>query len=381
MKILIFMAGFFPGKKYGGPPVSIDNFCNLMNNEEVYIVCKDHDLGETKRYTSIHSGWNDRGNCKVLYLTDSKYNFSNLNNIAREINPDLIYLQSLFSKSTYIGLNVAKENNIKVLLAPRGELNKGAFKKKYKKIPYLYYLKLKGLIKNVNFQATSEDESYSIKKYLNVSSDNIFSLSNIPSISHNNYQREVKYPGIAKFVFISRIHPKKNLLKAIKYIKNIKGKITFDIFGPIEDIDYWEKCEREIKSMSSDMSINYRGIVNHNEVHSIFSKYDAFLFPTESENYGHVIAEALSVGIPIIISDKTPWSDVINFKAGWSISLDNDSQFIKAIQKVTDWDNSLLLEFSENAKKYFYFKSDIDNLKSHYIKVLNEISDNKDGNK
>lgn len=381
MKILIFMAGFFPGKKYGGPPVSIDNFCNLMNGYETYIICSDHDLGETKRYDTIDSGWNDRGNCKVLYLTDSEYSISNLNKIAKEIDPDLIYLQSLFSKPTYVGLNVAKMNKIKVLLAPRGELITGAFKKKYKKIPYLYFLKIKKLLRGVYFQATSEDESYSIKKYLNVSSDNIFFLDNIPSISHSNYQREVKYPGIAKFVFISRIHPKKNLLKAIKYIKNIKGKIIFDIFGPIEDIDYWEKCEREIKSMSSDISINYRGIVNHNEVHSIFSKYDAFLFPTESENYGHVIAEALSVGIPIIISDKTPWSDVINFKAGWSISLDNDSQFIKAIQKVTDWDNSLLLEFSENAKKYFYFKSNIDNLKSHYIKVLNEISDNKDGNK
>ena len=48
MKILIFMAGFFPGEKYGGPPVSIDNFCTLIGgvDNDVYVVTTDHDLGE-----------------------------------------------------------------------------------------------------------------------------------------------------------------------------------------------------------------------------------------------------------------------------------------------------------------------------------------------
>ena len=43
MRILIIMGGFFPGKKYGGPPVSVDNFCTLMN-EECFIVTTNHDL-------------------------------------------------------------------------------------------------------------------------------------------------------------------------------------------------------------------------------------------------------------------------------------------------------------------------------------------------
>ena len=38
MKILMIMPGFFPGKKYGGPPVSIDNFCSLMIGHEKYII-------------------------------------------------------------------------------------------------------------------------------------------------------------------------------------------------------------------------------------------------------------------------------------------------------------------------------------------------------
>ena len=55
MKILIFMAGFFPGKKYGGPPVSIDNFCSLISNNDnqIFIVPTNHDLGNKEKYQDI----------------------------------------------------------------------------------------------------------------------------------------------------------------------------------------------------------------------------------------------------------------------------------------------------------------------------------------
>lgn len=74
MKILIVMGGFFPGKKYDGPPVSIDNFCTLMKEYQCYIVTHDHDLFESVRYSNITQGWNKRENCKVIYLNDKQYN-------------------------------------------------------------------------------------------------------------------------------------------------------------------------------------------------------------------------------------------------------------------------------------------------------------------
>lgn len=374
MKILIFMSGFFPGKKYGGPPVSIDNFCSLMSDEDIYIVCKDHDLGETKRYNSIHSGWNDRDNCKVLYVSYSEYSFSYLNNISREIDPDLIYLQSLFSKATYIGLNVAKKNNIKVLLAPRGELNKGAFKKKYKKIPYIYFLQFNGLLKNVYYQSTSDEETIAVRNYLKVGLNKINYLTNIPSIPKCNYKRVSKKQGKAKIVFLSRIHPKKNLLKAIKYLKNVQGELEFDIYGPIEDKKYWELCKQEIQS-NYNVSIKYCGTVEHDKVQYILSKYNAFLFPTQSENYGHVIAEALSVGTPAIISDQTPWSDIINYKAGWSIPINDALEYEKAIQTVIDWDSDTFRQIISSTKKYFEQKTNLDKTRKNYKGVLDEITD------
>ena len=119
MKIMVVMEGFFPGKKYGGPPVSIDNFCSLMENYTCYIVTKDHDSFESERFSNIQEGWNDRENCKVLYLSDSEYKKITFEKVISEVNPDILYLQGMFQSCVFPCLQLARKHYIKVLLAPR----------------------------------------------------------------------------------------------------------------------------------------------------------------------------------------------------------------------------------------------------------------------
>lgn len=371
MKILIVMGGFFPGKKYGGPPVSIDNFCSLMKEHECFIVTHDHDLFETERFTGIQEDWNDRGNCKVLYVADSAYNKSTFENVIEEIHPDIVYLQGLFQSCVLPCLQLAKKHNIPVLLAPRGELCEGALDiKKWKKIPYLEAVKLIGIVKNIHWQSTSDEETEAIKRLMKASDSHIHRLDNIPSIPKREYPRREKKAGEGRFIFLSRIHPKKNLLFAIRLFKTTKGKVQFDIYGPIEDEDYWKQCQDEIKNMPENVRIEYKGLVVHDQVHEIFSLYDAFLFPTLSENYGHVIAESLIVGTPVIISDQTPWRNLEQVGAGWDVSLSDISMFKKAVATIVEMDANNYLEINRNVYQFINRKMNIQELKEQYIKAI-----------
>lgn len=335
MKILIVMSGFFPGKKYGGPPVSVDNFCSLMKEQDCYIVTHDHDLFEQGRFDNIHEDWNDRGNCKVMYLSDELYNKSTFEKTIAELKPNLLYLQGLFQSCVFPCLQLAKRERIPVLLAPRGELCAGALNlKKWKKLPYLKMIKAFGLVKDIHWQSTSDEETEAIENLLNVDESHIHLLDNIPSLPKKIYTRINKTVGEGRFVFLSRIHPKKNLLSAIRYFENVEGNVWFDIYGPVEDGEYWEQCQEAIKKLPENITVEYKGLVSHDQVHEVFSKYDAFLFPTLSENYGHVIAESLIVGTPVIISDQTPWRCLEEYGAGWDIPLDENSKFASAISKV-----------------------------------------------
>lgn len=371
MKILIVMGGFFPGKKYGGPPVSTDNFCSLMKGEaECFIVTHDYDMGEQTPYQEIHTGWNDRGNAKVMYVSDADYNSHTFEATIEEIAPDYIYLQGLFQGCVVPCLRLARKHHIKVMLAPRGELCSGAFHKKYKKLPYIAFLRLTGLLRGVTFQSTSDEETEAIGKYLGASSERIHLLTNIPSIPHNLPARDVKKKGIGRFVFISRILWKKNLLKAIQYLNDIKGEVVLDIYGPKEDENYWAECEAAIKELPGNVTVNYKGVLSHDEIHKTFSQYDAFLFPTLSENYGHVIAEALVTGCIPIISDQTPWTDMNEAGAGWALPLSDEDTFKSAIQQVVDMDDDAMRAKRQAIKAYLKEKLQLENLKADYLKVF-----------
>lgn len=371
MKILIVMGGFFPGQKYGGPPVSVNNFCSLFREDECYIVTKNHDKDESVPYEGIDSGiWTKRDNCYVKYVSDESYKKSEFEKVILEIKPDVLYLQGLFQSCVLPCLELAKQYSLKVVLAPRGELCAGALKKKYKKIPYIVYLRMRKLVRNIAYQSTSEEETDAIKQYLKAKNNQIYFLTNIPSIPKKEYMRVIKKRGEGKFVFLSRIHPKKNLISAIDYMKGVQGNVVFDIYGPIEDEEYWKVCKQKINELPANIVANYCGLIGHEKVQEIFSRYDAFLFPTFSENYGHVIAEALSVGTVVIISDQTPWTDVNESKAGWANSLDNKKGFERAIQTVINWENSDSIISHQNTKKYFESKSQLRKLKDEYKKAF-----------
>lgn len=378
MKILIFCAGFFPAQKYGGPPVSVNNFCNLMKEDECFIVAHNHEKGETQSLSGIDIGWNIYNNAKVLYLSDTEFNVKKFVEVINEINPDIVYFQSLFESFVLPGLVAAKITRKNVLFAPRGELCAGAMRKKYKKIPYIIFLRLFGLMKGIHYQSTSDEETKAIKYYFHAIDNSIHYLTNIPSIPNSIVNHPQKKVGECKILFISRIVPKKNLSFALKCLKNVIGKITFDIYGAIEDEEYWNVCKNLINQLPSNIMVNYCGAIAHEQVNKTFSQYDAFLFPTFSENYGHVIVESLLAKCIPIISDQTPWNNLNESNAGWAISLKNENEFVNAINTVLNMDELQMQNMRKNIAIYTKNTLRIDEIRFEYKNILNQIVKSRD---
>lgn len=152
-KILIFTDYFLPGYKGGGPITSISNLVSLLNQYFDILICtRDKDFGNTESYKNIQS--NEVATYQefnVIYLSD--FNKQTMTKTIEEFNPDVIYLNSFFSKTTQIVtlLNkfIFKKN---LIVAPRGELQENALNiKKIKKSVYLFLYKLLNIYKNLYF--------------------------------------------------------------------------------------------------------------------------------------------------------------------------------------------------------------------------------------
>jgi glycosyltransferase involved in cell wall biosynthesis len=359
-KVLIMADYYIPSVKGGGPIQSIKNIVdNLSDNFDFYIVASDRDLGDDKPFQNIEvNKWGKVGRAEVFYVDPSKLTSLMIEQIIKSVNFDVMYLNSFFSfKFSILPILLMKLSRIKkipIVMAPRGQFSPGALNlKRRKKHLYIDLSKALNFYRNILWHATAVSEKRQIEEIFG----NKIRIKVANNLTGNYkellYEKNIeKQKGELKIVFISRIHPKKNLKKAIEFLKNIEGEIEFNIFGPIEDRIYWSECENVMNDLPDNIKISYRGAVAHNEIIGIFNEHHVFLFPTFGENFGHVISEALVGGCPIIISDQTPWRELEKKQIGWDIKLTDENKFIEAIQYFTDLDSNEYNVLSKNAFQY-----------------------------
>ncbi|MBD3842600.1 MAG: glycosyltransferase [Campylobacterales bacterium] len=344
-KILTFVSYYLPGYKAGGPLRTIANMVDHLSNDfEFWIVTRDRDLGDEEPYTDINvNQWNDIQGAKVFYLSPENQTLSGITDIINATPHDLIYLNSffdpLFTLQPLLARRLGRLKNAPVLLAPRGEFSEGAIQlKRFKKSIFMKVARWLGIYNGIYWHASSTHEVEDIKREFRLKGDSIVTALDLPAkISEDNFldsQSDRDHEGL-HIIFLSRIAPMKNLDYALRLLKQVTARVKLDIYGPIEDKAYWELCKGLIGSLPANIDVNYLGLAHPDDVAKTFAQYDLFLFPTRGENYGHVIAESLSVGTPVLISDQTPWKDLESDGLGWDISLDNTSAFINVIERMS----------------------------------------------
>ena len=67
------------------------------------------------------------------------------------------------------------------------------------------------------------------------------------------------------------------------------------------------------------------GAVDTAEVPAVLAGQDMLFLPTRGENYGHVLVEAWSAGLPVLTSNQTPWRGLEAAGVGWDLELGESS--------------------------------------------------------
>jgi glycosyltransferase involved in cell wall biosynthesis len=226
-----------------------------------------------------------------------------------------------------------------IILAPRGELFDTELTKKFlrKKIYLLFFNFF--LKKSVIFHATSVDEKKEIKK--NFFKNEIKLFPNLVEKKRNINFKPKKISKPFRFVYFSRISPKKNLFETIDILSKVKSAIVLDIYGPIEDRVYWEKIRlkvNELKKKEKKLKVNYRGTINANK-YKILNRYNFFILLSDSENFGHAIFESILSKCFPIVTKNSPWKKFEKLNCGLFLNVrDKFAQnkidfFIKRVQK------------------------------------------------
>jgi glycosyltransferase involved in cell wall biosynthesis len=362
MKVLTLSDHYLPGYKAGGPVRSLANLIDKLGDEFHFkVITRDRDFGDVETYPGIVvCSWQPVSKAEVFYLTPQSLSLWALLRLIRATEKDVIYLNSFFSPVFTIKPLLLRRlgliPKVPIILAPRGEFSLGALGlKSFKKNVFIIFSKLVGLYRGIIWQVSSEYEGKDIHRRFGDHA-HIVVAPNLPPFipqSKNQPSRCKKTVGCLKIVFLSRISRKKNLYGALKMLKGLEGKVKLNIYGPLEDMNYWAECQRIIGQLPRNIEVKYQGVVAHVQVFSVMMENDLFFLPTLGENFGHVILEAMAVGCPVLISDRTPWRGLKKKGVGWDLSLSKPELFQEVLRRCVDMDSTEHAKWSENAREYW----------------------------
>ncbi len=337
--ILVMIDYYLPGFKAGGPLRTLANLVSRFSDEfRFQIITRDRDLGDSEPYGGVPTGcWVSSNGAEVLYLTPDQLSFRAICRIMQQTPHDMVYLNGLFSVPFSItplfGVRAKRVPRQPIVLAPRGEMAPSALKKSvWRKRVYLSSARVTRMFDGVTWQASSKYEARDIYRKFPHADIAVVPDAMAPPEASPTMIR--KNPGRAEVAFLSRIHPVKNLDFAIECLAEVREPIVFNIFGPIEDRRYWQRCQDAGRRLPPNIIMNHHGPVAPDKVRLTLSRHDALFLPTRGENFGHVILEALLAGVPVLTSDQTPWRGLANSGIGWDIPLTNRAGFVAALQQI-----------------------------------------------
>ncbi len=369
-KLVICYNHFLPAFKAGGPIQSIGNLIrNLDSQFEIYVISSNLDLGSDFPLDVKTNSWQDfeNGKARVMYLSKEKISTSNIKKIIHELNSDTIFVNGIYS----IPFSIAPAFYFphKTVMHVRGMLHPGALaQKKGKKKLFIAIFKLLQIHKNIQFCVSDEKEkAYTQAIFGKSSKVNI--AQNFPA-SFDILPANKKEKGALNLMSIALISPMKNHQLVLEAMALVKSSITWYIYGPIKDKTYWENCEKIISQLPPNIIIKYMGDINPSGVYAALATCDFFILPSQSENFGHALYEAMIAGKPIITSHNTPWNLLEESNAGFNVDLSPENIAL-AIEKAAALNLTKYTNMVYSVRKYAEKAINRDEIKQQYLELFN----------
>ena len=274
-----------------------------------------------------------------------------LNGLEEEISrqkPDLLHGHGLWQMPVHQMCNIAIKHNIPYIITPRGMLDEWSLAHKgFKKQVALWLYQKKDLNHAAVLHATSESEKKNIRKagFKNP----IAVIPNgitLPPSSDVSFSKRLKH-----VLFLSRLVPNKGieeLLEAWQQMKQpLEEKIILDIVGGGEQ-GYVKSIQKKIRAEYKS-SVKFHGAVYGKEKEAFYKRAGLFVLPTYTENFGIVVAESLSYGLPVITTKGAPWQDLETHRAGWWIEIGTEP-LKQSLDEALSLPASKLAEMGKNGR-------------------------------
>ncbi len=271
----------------------------------------------------------------------------------------LIHDHGLWLPSNHASASSARRLGLPLIVSPRGMLEPWALAhRRWKKRLVWHLYQHRNLRSAAILHATAQQEADNFRR---------LGLSQPIALIPNGVELEgiLETPGLSRgrqmasgveasrrtALFLSRIHPKKGLLELVDAWSQVRpAGWRMVIAGPDED---GHRAVVEARAAARGLLdlFEFVGAVHGAEKTALYQSADLFVLPTFSENFGVVVAEALSCGVPVITTKGAPWQILQTLDCGWWVDTGSDA-LAAALCEATRTGSEVLRGLGERGRRY-----------------------------
>lgn len=262
----------------------------------------------------------------------------------------VMHTHGLWTAATHWAVAWAARTQTPLVLQPHGMLHPWALHHKgYKKKIAMRVYQRRDLHDAAVLIATSDEECEFIRQ-----SGFMQPIALVPNgvdLVPGEPRRKQQHDSVRTALFLSRIHPVKGLLNLVQAWGRVRpAGWQLVLAGPDED-GHLAEVTAAVRRERIEDCVRFVGEVGAEAKSQLFCEADLFILPTHSENFGVVVAEALSFGVPVITTRGAPWSGLETHRCGWWVPVGAEP-LEPALRAATSLTDSERLAMGQRGREY-----------------------------
>lgn len=312
MRILQVIPAYYPATRYGGPIRSVHGLASALvkrgHDVHVYTTSVDGDrdldvpLDRPVQLDGVAIHY-----FRVPALRRLCWCPSMSARLERDVGTfDVAHLHSVFLHPTFAAARAASRAGVPYLVAPRGMLIRDAIRgrSRWVKTAWIQLIERTSLAQSAGLHVTAEVEAEEAKA-LGLPVRATYCVPNgVGYPAHYSALTEGPFADLPEryALFLSRINWKKGLDRLIAAWQWVPD-LPLVIAGNDEE-HYRAKLEALAASVGVTERIRFIGPVQDEHKWAVYRGAEMFVLPSYSENFGNVVAEAMAMRCPVVITPE-----------------------------------------------------------------------------
>jgi len=331
----------------GGPPVVVENFIaeagRLGHSSEIistFAFCNGDD-GMLRKHLEQFAPTTFLTGLETVPVV-SRSGAEKIN--AQVRRADIVHVHTLWSPLNVAARYACRKHDKPYVLMPHGMLDPYSLSlKALKKSLYLKFFEGPNMAcAQRMIYTTSEEEKLAGLAGLRLPRGAIVPLgARASSTSRDELRLQFlkRYPqaeGKRTLLFLGRVHHKKGIDRILNCLQRVRQAIpnVLLIVAGTGEPKYQEHVRQIVSSLALDDHVVFTGHLEGEQKWACFAASELFLLPSRQENFAITVAEAMQMGVPVVITDKVnTWPYVEEAGAGLVLAeRDIDALLPRAIE-------------------------------------------------